>query len=170
MTDFATYQFILEVNPIGGEEKASSVLDIRRRTGIGLEDTMYVGDSITDMQAFQLVKEGGGLTISFNGNEYALREADYAVITDNTVVTSVLAETFHKAGLEGINSLIDNWTLDGLKTSGLANEYLAREFERVFPDHMPLLSKVTPNNIKTLTQQSVAFRKQIRGEEIGTLG
>ena len=49
MTDLSSYQLILEVNPFGGEEKASAVFDIRRRTGIGLEDTMYLGDSITEM-------------------------------------------------------------------------------------------------------------------------
>ena len=38
------------------------------------------------------MREGGGLTVSFNGNEYALREAEFAIIADNTVVTSVLAD------------------------------------------------------------------------------
>jgi energy-converting hydrogenase A subunit R len=170
MTDLAAYQFILEVNPVGGEEKASAVLDIRRRTGIGLEDTVYIGDSITDIQAFQLVREGGGLTVSFNGNEYALREAEYAVISDNTVITSVLAEAFHKAGMEGVNSLVEDWTMDGIKTSGLVNEYLLREFEKVFPTKLPTVARVTPQNMKTITRQSLAFRRSVRGEVIGGLG
>jgi energy-converting hydrogenase A subunit R len=170
MTNLTAYQFILEVNPVGGEEKASAVLDIRRRTGIGLEDTTYIGDSITDVQAFQLVREGGGLAVSFNGNEYALREAEFAVISDNTVVTSVLAEAFHRAGLEGVNCLVDEWTLDNIKTSWLVNEYLAREFEKVFPNNLPTVARVTPQNMKMLTRQSLAFRRSVRGEIIGALG
>lgn len=170
LTDLAAYQFILEVNPVGGEEKASAVLDIRRRTGIGLEDTIYIGDSITDAQAFQLVREGGGLTVSFNGNDYALREAEFAVISDNTVVTSVIAEVFHKAGMEGINNLADDWNKDGLRKAGVVNEYLLREFERTFPNNLPVLSRVTPQNMKSLTRQSMALRRSVRGEAIGSLG
>ncbi|WP_019177899.1 HAD hydrolase family protein [Methanomassiliicoccus luminyensis] len=170
LTDMSTYQFVLEVNPVGGEEKASAVLDIRRRTGIGLEDTMYVGDSITDVQAFQLVREGGGLSVSFNGNEYALREAEVAVISDNTVVTSVLAETFHKAGMEGINNLVDDWSMSSLKRAGVANEYLLKEFEKVFPHNLPTVARVTPKNMKSLVRQSMALRRSVRGEVVGTLG
>jgi energy-converting hydrogenase A subunit R len=170
LTDLSAYQLILEVNPVGGEEKASAVLDIRRRTGIGLEDTIYVGDSITDIQAFQLVREGGGLTVSFNGNEYALRDAEYAVIADNTVITSVLAEAFHKAGLEGIESLVEEWTLDGVRSTGLVNPYLMREFEKVFPDKLPTVARITPHNIKGLVRQSLASRRSVRGEIIGALG
>lgn len=170
LTDLSSYQLVLDVNPVGGEEKASAVLDIRRRTGIGLEDTAYVGDSITDVQAFQLVREGGGLTLSFNGNEYALREAEYAVISDNTVITSVLAEAFHKAGMEGISSLVEDWSLDSLRSSGLVNSYLMREFERVFPDKPPTVARITPHNMKSLTRQSLAYRRSVRGEVIGALG
>jgi energy-converting hydrogenase A subunit R len=170
LPELAANQFMLDVNPVGGEEKASAVLDIRRRTGIGIEDTMFVGDSITDVQAFQLVREGGGLTVSFNGNYYGLREAEICVIADNTVVTSVLAEAFHKAGMEGINGLLDDWTLEGVKKSGIVNEYLAKEFERCFPNSMPIVEVVTPQNIKSLTSKSLAFRKSVRGEAVGDLG
>lgn len=170
LTDLASYQLILDINPVGGEEKASAVLDIRRRTGIGLEDTVYVGDSITDVQAFQLVREGGGLTVSFNGNEYALREAEYAVISDNTVITSVVAEAFHRAGMEGVISLTEDWSLESLRSSGLVNSYLMKEFERVFPDKPPTVARVTPHNMKTLIRQSLALRRSVRGETIGALG
>ncbi len=167
--DMSMSQALMDVNPVGGEEKASAVMDIRRRTGIGLEDTMYVGDSITDVQAFQLVREGGGLSVSFNGNEYALREAEIAVISDNTIVTSILAESFHKAGMEGTNALMDDWTIDGIRSTGLVNEYLLRELVKVFPDKLPTVARVTPKNIKSLTRQSLAERRLVRGEVIGGL-
>jgi len=32
---------------------------------------MYVGDSITDAEAFRLMRDAGGLAVSFNGNGYA---------------------------------------------------------------------------------------------------
>ena len=170
LMEMSVNQLLMDVNPVGGEEKASAVMDIRRRTGIGLEDTMYIGDSITDVQAFQLVREGGGLSISFNGNEYALREAEIAVIADNTIITSILAEAFHKAGVEGTNALVEDWTVEGIRSTGLINEYLLRELLKVFPDRLPTLARVTPKNIKALTRQSLAERRLVRGEVVGGLG
>ncbi len=57
-----------EVNPFGGPEKAKAVADSLAKTGLTMADTIYVGDSITDVQAFEAVRAGNGLTISFNGN------------------------------------------------------------------------------------------------------
>ncbi len=168
MTDMSSYQLLLDINPVGGDEKASSILDIRRRTGIGLEDTMYIGNGITDMQALQLVKEGGGLGISFNGNQYALREAEIAVVADNTVITSVLAETFNKAGSEGIWNLVDDWTLDNIKKSGYVHHYLVRELERTYPEALPTVSRITPKNVKQLAKKSLEIKKTLKGEVVGT--
>ncbi len=170
MTDMSTYQLVLDINPVGGDEKASSILDIRRRTGIGLDDTMYIGNGITDMQALQLVKEGGGLGISFNGNQYALREAEVAIVADNTVVTSVLAETFNKAGSEGVWNLVDDWTLENIKKSGHVHEYLVRELEKTYPKTLPTVSRITPKNVKQLAKKSLEIKKTLKGEVAGTPG
>lgn len=170
MTDLSTYQLILEVNPVGGDEKANSIIEIQRGTGVGLESTMYLGDSITDVQALQLVRDGGGVAISFNGNAYAVREAEICVISPNTVVTSVLAETFSTAGREGIMNLVENWDVDFLRRSGYVHDYLIRELKKVFPDELPTMERVSFSNIDRLTKESSAFRKTVRGESIGGLG
>ncbi len=170
MTDLASYQLILEVNPIGGDEKAASILDVCRRTGMGIEDTMYVGDSITDVQAFKMVRDGGGVTVSFNGNSYAVRTAEIAVISPDTVVTSVLAETFYKGGRESVLELLDNWNMEYIKRMGYAHDYLVKEMMRVFPESMPIVVKVTPENMPQISQQSSKFRRAVRGEAIGQLG
>ena len=34
---------------------------------------------------------------------------------------------------------------------------------------MPVLARITPDNIKSLTRQSMALRRSIRGEDIGSL-
>lgn len=170
MTDLSSYELILQVNPVGGEEKANSILDVRRRTGIELEDTMYIGDSITDAQALQLVREGGGLTVSFNGNAYAIREAEIAVMAPDTVVTSVLAEAFDRAGKEGVMALVDGWEKESLRKSSLAHDYLLRELERVFPDGLPTVRRITPENRLELSERSSRFRKTVRGDSVGSLG
>ena len=170
MTDLPSYQLILEVNPVGGDEKAASIVDICRKTGASLEDTMYVGDSITDVQAFKLVRDGGGLAVSFNGNSYAVREAEVAVMSGDTIVTSVIAETFYKGGKESVMELIENWNLDNMKKTGFVHDYLTKELARIFPGELPAVVRVTAENMSELSQLSSRFRKTIRGEAIGILG
>jgi len=161
------YRMLMDVNPVGGDEKATSVVDICKKTGVGTEETVYVGDSITDIQALQLVRRGGGLPISFNGTEPAVREADVAVISGNTVVTSVLVEAFNRSGKEGVMHLVDNWNMEGIKSSGLVHDYLVKELTRVFPERLPIVAQVTSDNLDRLTRESVRFRKVLRGETVG---
>ena len=76
---------------------------------------MYVGDSITDVQAFQLVRENGGLTVSFNGNNYAIKNAEVSVMSENNIVTAILADVFLKHGKTEASKIMENWNLSHLK-------------------------------------------------------
>ncbi|NLI73209.1 MAG: hypothetical protein GX369_00335 [Euryarchaeota archaeon] len=169
LTDLSSYSLISDVNPLGNEEKASVILDSRRRSGISLEDTCYVGSSMTDVNSFQLVRDGHGLTISFNGDEYALEEAEFALISENTVAISVLTEVFHKRGLDGVNDLAEDWTMRGLREMSTVNPYLLKEFERTFSSNMPVLTKVSKDNIETLARQGTIALNSIRCNHMNSL-
>ncbi|MDH5793451.1 MAG: HAD hydrolase family protein, partial [Candidatus Bathyarchaeota archaeon] len=106
-----------EVNPVGGSEKAESIKDIVQKASVALADVMYVGDSITDVEAFRLVRENGGLTVSFNGNQYAIKNAEIAVLSENSILTAVIADVFSKFGKQQTLSLIENWGPQALKKS-----------------------------------------------------
>ena len=56
----------------------------------------YIGDSITDVQPLKFANDNGGIAVSFNGNEYAIKEAEIAVMAENTTITSILADIFNK--------------------------------------------------------------------------
>ena len=100
-------KILSEVNPVGGKEKANAILLSLERTGNRLEEVMYVGDSITDVEAFNLVKSGGGVTLSFNGNRYALRSAEVACMSPHAFILAVFADAFQK---EGRKVLWRSWT------------------------------------------------------------
>jgi len=91
-----------EVNPIGGAGKAKAVTDSLAQTGLSLADTIYVGDSITDVQAFEAVRAGGGLAISFNGNRYAVNAAEVIVVADSAWPIAMLVSIFQLWGKEGV--------------------------------------------------------------------
>jgi len=162
-------RILREVNPVGGFEKAKAVQDIAARLNCGLCDLMYVGDSITDVSVFRMVREVGGLTVSFNGNEYAVREAEISVLSENSIVTSVLTEVFNRVGREGVVTLVEDWSPSALKKHSV-NPELQKRVTRLYPERLPRVEKITPENMARLMRESSAFRKSVRGEAIGRLG
>lgn len=158
-----------EVKPVGGEEKAEAVREISEKVGCGLGEAMYVGDSITDVQAFQIVKEGGGLTVSFNGNEYAVRNAEVAVLSENAIVTAVLAEVFSKLGREGVLELVEEWNSSALRRY-CSDKKLLKIVSSTYSEKFSRVEHVTRDNVDRLVEESSSFRKTVRGEAIGKLG
>jgi energy-converting hydrogenase A subunit R len=157
-----------EINPVGGYEKANAVQDTVKNLDSGLPNVMYVGDSITDVQPFQLVRENRGLTVSFNGNNYAVREAEIAVLSDNTILTSVLAEVFNHYGKKGVFELVEEWSYSELKR--YCSPILQSQILRLYPKTLPKVEIITSVNRERLMKESTAFRKTIRGEDVGGLG
>jgi energy-converting hydrogenase A subunit R len=158
-----------DVNPVGGFEKARAVEDIVKKTGSSFRDVMYVGDSITDVEPFRFVREKGGLTVSFNGNRYAVREAEVAVLSSNTIVTSILADAFGRLGKKRVVKLVEEWSYSALKRYGIALALQKRIIES-YPQTLPQVEIITLNNKERLMKESSTFRKTVRGEAIGRLG
>jgi len=160
---------LAKINPLGGSEKAEAVEDAVHRSGAKLADVMYVGDSITDVEAFRLVKDSGGLAVSFNGNQYAIRNAEIAVLSKNSVVTAVIADVFSRFGKQKTLSVVDNWNRETLKQSPF-NKTLLSSLFRSYPRELPKVKIITSKNMEILTKESSEFRKKVRGEAIGRLG
>jgi len=162
-------KMLKEVNPVGGHEKAKAVQSIVEKLDSHLDNVMYVGDSITDVPPFQMVRKNGGLTISFNGNEYAIREAEIAVLSGNTIVTSVLADAFSRFGKDHVIRLVKEWGPSGLKKY-CATSILRESMFKLCPKTLPQVEIITADNRERLKKESSAFRKTVRGEAIGKLG
>jgi len=162
-------RMLKDIHPVGGAEKAEAVKAIAKRIHCTLNNTLYVGDSITDVEAFQLVRGQGGLTLSFNGNEYAVRNAEIAVLSDNAVVTSVLAAVFADSGREGVLNLVEQWGYPALSHI-CADKTLLQTLSAASLEGLPTVEVVTSENRARLIEESSRFRKTVRGESIGRLG
>jgi energy-converting hydrogenase A subunit R len=158
-----------EVNPMGGREKAEAVRDIARKLKTPLSEVMYVGDSITDEQAFALVRENGGLTLSFNGNQHAVTNAEIAVLSETSLVTAAIADAFCKLGKQHALSLAANWTREALEKSK-TDQAIVRSLVRLYPRMLPKVKIVTGENMEALAEESSQFRNRVRGEAVGRLG
>jgi energy-converting hydrogenase A subunit R len=162
-------RILSEVNPVGGKEKASAILLSLERTGNRLEEVMYVGDSITDVEAFHRVRDGGGVTLSFNGNRYALRSAEVACMSPHAYILAVFAGAFQKGGKRGLMEMVDQWGTRSLASFGLDSR-LRKRFESLRYGDVPKVFQVTEENRAKLVEESEAFRKKVRGVKIGNLG
>ncbi len=131
-----------EVQPIGGPEKARALREISERTGIPLAQTIYVGDSITDVEALALVRQAGGLAVAFNGNRYALKAAELGCISSDALILAEIAEAFQTSfGLFVVPPTAARWTV-----------------------------QAKPGIDDAFIEQSEQMRRRIRGEQIGGLG
>jgi len=161
-------RMLIEVNPVGGFEKANAVREIVEKVGADLRDVVYIGDSITDVDPFRLVRRGRGLTVSFNGNSYAIREAEIAVLSHHTIAISILAEVFQRFGKERVISLAKDWSPSSLE--GLCSQHLLDRLKALPQEKAPRVERIASRNKKRLMQESSAFRRTVRGEAIGGLG
>jgi energy-converting hydrogenase A subunit R len=93
------------VRPRGGQRKVDAITHLSSATSIPPKDLAFVGDSITDVAAFQFVSEAGGLAISFNGNRYALLEADVSVAGDSLAEVLPIVEAWQEGGRDSVRSL-----------------------------------------------------------------
>ncbi|MCW4000161.1 MAG: HAD hydrolase family protein [Candidatus Bathyarchaeota archaeon] len=159
----------LDVVTVGGEQKAESIRDAARKLGADLSEAIYVGDSITDVEAFRLVKESGGLAVSFNGNGYAVRNADVAVMSESNTVTAVIADLFCRLGRERTLEFLADWSSQTLAQSGV-EEALAKQFIKVYTEGLPKVQIVTAQNMEAIVKESSEFRRMVRGVSIGRLG
>ncbi len=158
-----------DVTTVGGSQKAEAIEDAVEGLHAQLSDVMYVGDSITDAEAFKLVRENGGLTVSFNGNQYAVKNAEAAVLSENSTVTAVIADLFCNVGKQQTLQMLENWNRETLRKSAVSQPLLDKLFA-LYPAALPKVQIVTAENMETLAKESSEFRKKVRGEIIGRLG
>jgi energy-converting hydrogenase A subunit R len=158
-----------EIDPVGGYEKADAVAEIARKMDLSLSDVMYVGDSITDEEAFKLVKENGGLTVSFNGNRYAIGNSEIALMSYDGLATVIVADVFIRRGKEKTRDLIANWNPQTIIESS-ADPSLINNFLKTHGQDLPKAKIITRENMQELAEESSKFRKKVRGIVAGELG
>lgn len=160
-------KFLHEVNPVGGAEKAEAIRDAVKKVGAKLADVVYIGDSITDVEAFKLVKENGGLAVSFNGNRYAVENAEVAILSNHCMPTAIITELFIRLGKERTLKIVENWSFEALRKAEISSTSIESLLKL---GNLPKVKIITKENIEALAVESSEFRKKVRGEAIGRLG
>ena len=144
------------VRPVGGGQKLAALEEIVAAEGAEGNGVMYVGDSITDTPPLAAVKAWGGVSLSFNGNGYAIAAAEFAAASPNTEVQAQLAEAFAAGGRDAVEAAIRAWPQPqkGTPPRGKARATVG----------------VVAEEREKLAEASAAARLSVRGERVARLG
>jgi len=150
-----------DVKPIGGNEKAFSLMDMRRKTEVNLDCTAYLGNNGTDYPAMDIVRGNDGLSLSFNGDAYAVRGSNVAIMSPNSIAAAVVITEFYNGGMEGVYSMIDSWEREKLSKREFSDRHLMNALLAAFPSKLPDAVIVDDGNIENVVKESERFRKKL---------
>lgn len=164
-------EYLKRVEPVGGIEKAIAVKQWCKKNGQHVSGVIYIGDSITDVEAFRMVREAGGITVAFNGNRYAIEAAEIACLAHHSDILRVICQIFDEQGRDGLIATIVDWQTGSSSIQQAISHYhpggdlLAKETR--YPSYFTLIKE---NNLNDIIVRSETLRGRIRGKEIGRLG
>lgn len=169
------YEKIRDVNVVGGEGKKLAIDEIIARDDIDVNNMLYIGDSITDVEPLAFARANDGISISFNGNEYPLKVAEIAIVSPSAVTTALIANVYAENDknkvLEFINDYNNMGDYEELFEKYFIDLEIKNKFFEVFDDkEYPVIQIVDDNNFDEILKVSKEMRNNIRGQDIGGLG
>ena len=175
ITKMGIYGNIKEIEVVGGQGKKLAIDDIIERDGIDINEILYIGDSITDVEPLDFARKNDGVSISFNGNEYPLKVAEIAIVSPSAITTCVIANIYSKTDKDNVLNFIKDYN-DSNNLMELFYSYeidleIKNKFFDIFKDeNYPLIKIVDENNFESILKLSKDMRNNIRGQDIGELG
>ncbi|OKY77674.1 MAG: HAD superfamily hydrolase [Candidatus Methanohalarchaeum thermophilum] len=155
------------VKVIGGSKKVEAAVDFSKRENVDLSDLIVVGDSITDYKMLKEIREEGGTSIVFNGNEYAVPEAEFAVASSDIRVIKPLLVGDAEEIAKSVNGKL-------IPSNINLSDYFSPEFieelsEMKYKPYIHYLDDKDEKELKEVIDIHEDFRQRVRGEA-GELG
>ena len=162
-----------QVEVRGGKRKELAIEDISKRTGVLISNMIALGDSITDINMLQRLKDEEGIAVSFNGNRYTAERANIAITTPNNLGVLPIFES-----KDNIEKFLDRWEseYDAFKTDPkkIPDGLISKKTKQIFVSYnfvpeIVNLSNKSKKDINTIISRQEEMRKLVRGWA-GTLG
>jgi len=150
------------VMPVGPGDKPYALLEIRKQSSIDLDLTFYAGSGPTDFEVLDIVRDGGGVAVSFNGCERTVLSADIAVMSSDAIVLAALAAEFYSEGPEAVYELAENWNRGHLEKKISADKNITRGLLKKFPKKLPEVIALNDGNVYDAAKRSEAYRRKLR--------
>ena len=175
ITKMGIYEKIKDIEVVGGLGKKLAIDKIIERDEIDINNMLYIGDSITDVEPLEFARKNNGISISFNGNEYPLKVAEIAIVSPSAVTTAVIADIYANNDKNKVLNFIEDYNASD-DYAELFNQYeidlkVKEKFFEVFDsEDYPIIKLINENNFDDILKSSKYMRNNIRGQDIGGLG
>lgn len=120
-----------QVKVRGGKRKEAAVEEISKRTKIPISEMIALGESITDINMLQRLKDEGGIAVSFNGNKFSIGQVNIAVTTPNSLGVLPI---FQKK--QNIRKFLQEWESEFKKfhnnPKNIPNRLISKKTKRFF--------------------------------------
>ena len=169
------YDSIKEIEVSGGEGKKIAIEKIIANNNINKNQILYIGDSITDVEPLEFVKNNNGISISFNGNKYSIKAAEIAIVSKSAIASLLIADLYNQNNKQIVLDFIKDYNssdnikelLDNYKITDYTKDNFLNTFNK---DNYPLIKIIDEDNFDNIVNISSKMRNNIRGQNIGELG
>ncbi|MHA2008338.1 MAG: HAD hydrolase family protein [Promethearchaeota archaeon] len=151
----------------GGKRKENAVEEISQKTGVSISEMIALGDSITDINMLQRLKDDFGIAVSFNGNRFSLKRANVAVTTPNSLGVLPIFESANN-----LSQFLEEWeqkfTTFHNDPINISKNLISKESKGFFvkykfiPEYANLTNK-TEKQLNEITSKQELMRKKVRG-------
>ncbi len=164
-SDYVKAMNLVEVR--GGKRKEMAVESISNITQVPISEMVALGDSITDINMLQRLKDEGGIAVSFNGNRFTVGRANIAITTPNNLATLAIFESKNN-----IENFLDSWEklYSSFKNNPerIPSKLVSKEVKNYFIKYkfvpeIDNLSNRTEKELDLIILKQEKFRKKVRG-------
>ena len=156
-----------QVQVRGGTRKELAVEKISEKKKIPISEIIALGDSITDINMLQRLKDEGGIAVSFNGNRFTVGRANVAITTVNNLGTLPIFE--YKDSIEKFLELWEeNYHIFYTNPRKIPEEIVSREIKNLFVKYQFVpeienLKNKSNEEIDLIISKQEIMRKKVRG-------
>ena len=156
-----------QVQVRGGTRKELAVEAISEKNNIPISEMVALGDSITDINMLQRLKDEGGIAVSFNGNRFTVGRANVAITTVNNLGTLPIFE--YK---DSIESFLDLWEKNYnnfyTNPNDIPEELISKEIKNYFVKYQFVpeienLKNKSNQELDLIIAKQKKMRKKVRG-------
>ncbi|MGZ4929958.1 MAG: hypothetical protein ACXV48_03075 [Halobacteriota archaeon] len=170
-----------QISVVGGERKVRALMQAVDERGT-LQHTAVVGDSITDYKMLQKARRSCGLSIVFNGNDFALPYGNIAMACSDIRPIYPVFSAFREGGLDLAFNVAVEWEKARevfmkdpeqipahFMKEELTQFFIDAHNDAVFP-RFSLLAAKTERQLESISSTHRRFRNLVRGKSTAKLG
>jgi predicted HAD superfamily phosphohydrolase len=151
----------------GGRRKELAVEEISRKNKVPISEFVALGDSITDINMLQRIKDEGGIAVSLNGNRFTVTRANIAITTPNNLGTLPIFKFKDK-----IDQFLESWEQEYMNFANnpqsIPDKLISKEIKKYFKCYnfvpeIESLNNKTKNDLDLVIKKQELMRKKVRG-------